>query len=684
MLKHLFLSTLIFIFPFASAADDLSPTTQQKDAYRITTGMLAQFHYHKLNYDQVSAEVHRDYLEALDPWHVYFLQSDIDNFRQFEHTLQNFKNNDLSVPFLIYKVYRQRAEALNDWSIERLQRPFNLDGHDSVTYPDFRDKTAQRPYFATLEEVHQFQEKRLTDQIIRMVIRGKSEAEARKLLSDRYKSTRKGLDQQEAQDIFGIYMNAIANRFDPHTDYLSPRLSKDFDIGMSLSLQGIGAVLTSRDDEISIRELIKGGPAERSGKLKVGDKLLAVGQGKDGEMVDIVGWRLDKAVDLVRGKKGSTVRLKVETRAGDIKEVTLVRDEVKMEDSAISYTIEKINGKKIGVVDIPSFYMDFEAAHKRRSGYTSTSVDLEKALKEMQKNKIDGVLIDLRNNGGGALEEAIKTVGLLIKEGPVVMVSDGKQNVIYEDGDNGKISYEGPLAVLINRGSASASEIFAAAIQDYHRGIILGSNSFGKGTVQSMLDLSRFSGDGAPLGSVKYTTSTYHRVTGASTQLAGVKPDVPLPEIVDEEDISERASKYALPAVEIPAAHYQSYKFTNDALRQRLENLHKKRFTNSEHLKRYEQWVAEMKEQLQQREWSLNLAERKKQYEQEKHERKAYESAMRQAIPSFKLDDKRKEKLEQANLFVDEKAGEEVQDFVPDVELYESLNIFTDYLNAIK
>ena len=683
MLKHLLLTGLL-LSALASHGEELAPTKNQKNAYRISTGMLAQYHYNKLNYDKVSPEILQDYLEALDPWHVYFLESDINNFRQFENSLQNFKENDLSVPFLIYKVYQERAEALNQWSVERLAKPLSLDRQEKVDYPDLNDKNSRRPYFKTLDEVHDFQEKRLTDELIRLMFTGKSEERARKLLADRYKSAIKGLKQIESQDVFDIYMNAIALRFDPHTNYMSPRNSKDFDIGMSLSLQGIGAVLSNQDDEITIREIMKGSPAERSGKLKVKDKIIGVAQGKDGEMVDVVGWRLDKAVDLIRGKKGSTVRLKIETQDGDIREISLVRDEIKMEESAVSYTIEKVNGKKIGLVDIPSFYLDFDGARKGKGNYKSTSQDLEKVLKKLQSEKVDGVVIDLRGNGGGALEEAIKTVGLFIDQGPVVMANDGQESVVYNDEDGGKVAYDGPLAVLINDTSASASEIFAGAIQDYHRGLILGTNSFGKGTVQSVLDLARFNSSGEAIGSVRYTNATFHRVTGSSTQLKGVQPDVELPNDADLESVGEKSQKYALPWVEIDPAEYRSYKLTNGALIQQLNNQHQERVQKKDILQKYSQRMAFLKEELKNHRWSLNLDERKKEYQQKKDDKKAYEKAAREAVQAFKRDERIKKKLDEANLFIDEKSGEEKQDFVPDLELYESLNIFTDYLSAIK
>lgn len=666
----------------AEAQERFMPTPTNQKTFYYVLNLLKNYHYQPQALADVAGDIHREYLDLLDPNHLYFLASDVADFQKYQNNLLDLRKENLEVPFAIHNVYTQRAEALHHWTIERLQKPFDLTTNETITYPDSRDKTP-RPYFETLEALHEHQEKRLTEQLIRLMLSGKTEERARQMLADRYKSALKSMKQQTAQDVFDMYVNALTTRFDPHTNYLSPRHSEDFDISMKLSLEGIGATLTLRDEKIQVRDLIVGSPASKS-SLKLKDHILGVAQGKDGEMVDVVGWRLDKAVDLIRGKKGTVVRLLVESdHSGEIKEVSLVRDTIKLEEQAATATVEELNGKKIGLIHLPSFYLDFEGRKSGKKDYRSTAQDVKKILQNFKKEKVDGVLIDLRGNGGGALAEAIDTVGLFIDEGAVVAVADKKNTAYQKDEDKGT-SYDGPLGVLIDMGSASASEIFAAAIQDYQRGVIIGNNSFGKGTVQSMIDLSRFGKNKSEkLGNMKFTTAMFHRVNGGSTQLKGVQPDVALPEPFELEQVGEVALDYALKWQEIEPAKIRTYNQINGQMIGELKRLHDERITQESALQRYQERVKELQQQSKQLTWSLNLSQREQEYQQRKDARKLYERLQRESIPALKVDERTKKRLNEQNLFVDEKKGEEIQDFVPDVDLFEGLNIFADYINLL-
>ncbi|PIE79033.1 MAG: tail-specific protease, partial [Chloroflexi bacterium] len=362
-----------------------------------------------------------------------------------------------------------------------------------------------------------------------------------------------------------LYANAVTSVYDPHTNYFSPRTGEDFDINMSLSLEGIGAQLTLEDEIITIKELIAGGPAKQSGKLARNDKILAVAQGQTGAMEDVVGWRLDDAVRLIRGKRGTTVRLRIEKAINnEVVDVVLVRDKIKLEESAAKSEIKGIekDGKvyRIGIIDLPSFYIDFDAANRGEKNYRSTTRDVKRLIQQLEKDGIDGLMIDLRDNGGGALAEAVDLTGLFFDKGPVVQVRRaGGEVTVHADDDNETI-YDGPLAVLINQNSASASEIFAGAIKDYGRGVILGEPTFGKGTVQTVIDLARFLPSVKDsVGQLKMTIAMFYRVNGSSTQLKGVTPNIYIPNEDSYLPEGEREEDHALPWHKIKGKKHQQF-----------------------------------------------------------------------------------------------------------------------------
>lgn len=661
----------------------------QKNSLQLTANLLSKYHYraqtqHEQLLDEISASVIDDYLHALDYSRIIFLQSDIEEFAHFRQSLrQNTRTGDLSAAITIFERYRERNIALNHWTLERLKQPFDLNTTQTITYPRDVYENRRAPWRKTLEEVHDFQEKRLTDELIRLVMSGRSEEKAVEMLVKRYQSVEKRLNQMTSDDVFDMYMNTIANNFDPHTNYLSPDNSEDFDINMSLALEGIGATLSYKDDKITIRELLPGGPAYKSGKLKINDQIIAVAQGKDGEMEDIVGMRLDKAVRLIRGKKGTLVRLLIEpaNAAANLHEVTIERDRVKLEDQAAQAFVETLseNGTetKIGVIRLPSFYMDFQGAREGEKEYRSTSRDVERLLKELKAENVSAIIIDLRNDGGGSLYEAIRTVGLFIDQGPVVMVSDINGNVnVEKDKDAGAI-YDGPLAVMINSASASASEIFAAAIQDYKRGLIIGTNSFGKGTVQTIIDLNRFVPDTAPkLGEVKFTIAMFHRINGSSTQKKGVQPDIAFPTIRALEEMGESKNPHSLDWKAIPPADYVLYNNITDREIATLQQNHESRMLSLPVLNRFTDYIKRLGAENERNVWSLNVDVRRQQYDAWKKYTETYEYDQQDAIPPLNADAKRKKDVAERNAVADE---EDKERFIPDIELYEALHVLKDF-----
>lgn len=666
----------------------LNISDKYQKAYLLTLKLLQQHHYRKENLADLSADIFDDYLDLLDSARIYLLQSDVDAFADQRSTfLRHPDAAQLRVAFDIFDRYRRRANALNDWTLERLQQPFDLDTDDTLYAPPYHVK-AKRERPKTLAEATAYQEQRLIDQIIRLMLSGKTKEEAIKTLVTRYENINKRLNRTSSDDVFDVFMNAVTTRFDPHTNYFSPRISEDFDINMRLSLEGIGAVLGIDDEKVMIRQLIPGGPAAKSGKLHIRDKIIGVAQGEDGEMVDVVGWRLDKAVKLIRGEKGSSVRLLVEpVNGGAAREVVLQREKIDLEDQGAHAYVENVSEdgvmRKIGVLRLPSFYMDFDGAQHGNKNFRSTSKDVKRLLNELKTEGVEGVIVDLRGNGGGSLYEAVQTVGLFIDQGPVVAVSSADGDIREERDEQAGAAYDGPLAVLIDHYSASASEIFAAAIQDYQRGLIIGSNSFGKGTVQTVIDLNRFVPKGeADLGKVKFTIAMFHRVNGDTTQLKGVAPDITLPEGLGLDVVGERAEPHALPWKAVRPSQFKPAGVMDPALIAAINARHQARMTKDPALKRYQKFVNRVTVKNDQAEWSLNLQQRRKEYQDWDDYSKHYEQAQRDDVPDLASDSKRKKDIAERNQYV--KDENDLERFVPDVALYEALNIFYDYLAALQ
>ncbi|GLO42926.1 peptidase S41 [Pseudomonas putida] len=531
----------------ANKWDSLQPDRDEIVASLNVVELLKRHHYSKPPLDDArSVIIYDSYIKLLDPARSYFTAADIAEFDKWKTQFDDFlKSGNLDPGFTIYKRYLDRVKQRLDFALAELNK-----GVDKI---DFNAKETllidrkDAPWMKNQAELDDLWRKRVKDEVLRQKIAGKEPKQIQETLTKRYKNQLSRLDQTRAEDIFQAYINTFAQSYDPHTNYLSPDNAENFDINMSLSLEGIGAVLQSDNDQVKIVRLVPAGPAAKTKQVAPADKIIGVAQGNK-EMVDVVGWRLDEVVKLIRGPKGSVVRLEIIPASNapsdqTSKIVSITREAVKLEEQAAKKSVLKLkqDGRdyKLGIIEIPAFYLDFKAYRAGDPEYKSTTRDVKKLLTELQKEKVDGVVIDLRNNGGGSLQEATELTSLFIEKGPTVLVrnSDGRVDVL-EDENPGAF-YKGPLALLVNRLSASASEIFAGAMQDYHRALIIGGQTFGKGTVQTIQPLNH--------GELKLTLAKFYRVSGQSTQHQGVLPDIDYPSIIDTKEIGESALPEAMP-----------------------------------------------------------------------------------------------------------------------------------------
>ncbi len=544
-----------------------APTKSHKKINKEIVNHLKHRHYLKINFDdRLSEKVLTRYLDELDPAHSYFFANDVKEFEnKYRFKLDDaLVDGDLQPAFEIFNRSQQRISERLKSLIARTEQGFDDIKFD--TKESLRIDRKDIPWPDSESEMQELWRKRLKSDVLSLKLADKSLEEIKETLLKRYRNQLNRVEQNSSDDVFEFYMNALALSIDPHTQYFSPHRTENFNINMSLSLEGIGAVLQSEDEYTKILRLIPGGPAERSKLLKAADRIVGVAQGTEGEMLDIVGWRLDEVVNIIRGPKGTLVRLQIiPADAADIhqtKIIHIVRDKVKLEEQAAQKSVLEVERDtqkyKVGVIDIPTFYADFKGMNEGNPDYKSTTKDVQRLLKELKEEKVQGIVIDLRDNGGGSLQEANSLVGLFIGLGPTVQVRNANGRIdIIRDHDP-KLDYSGPLVVLVNRMSASASEIFAGAIQDYNRGIIIGEQTFGKGTVQSLLPLSK--------GQLKATTAKYYRISGKSTQNKGVLADLDYPSVYNVEEIGESSLPGALPYDQVNSIPYQTYYNMEDLL----------------------------------------------------------------------------------------------------------------------
>lgn len=528
------------------------PTAENTLATKRVSTRLTQSHYRKFQLDDVFSEkIFERYLDLLDFSHNTFIQSDIDEMRSsFAKKLdEELNEGKLDIAFAMYDLMMKRRYQRYEYALSLLDKEPELKEDDQIEID--REKA---PWPKTQADADKLWQQRVKNDIINLKLQDKKWPEIKKKLTKRYNLAIRRLTQTKADDIVQLYLNAFAREIDPHTSYLAPRTAKSFTEDMNLSLEGIGATLQQEEDETVIRSLVPGAPADKSKKIKAGEKIVGVGQAT-GEIEDVVGWRLEDVVDKIKGKKGTKVRLEIEpAKGGKSRIVTLVRDKVRIEDRAAKLSVEKVDGENVAVIKIPSFYIGL-------------AQDVRKLLDEMKTKKATSLIIDLRQNGGGALTEAVELSGLFISDGPIVQVRDAYNRIrVHEDPDNNQV-YTGPLLVMIDRFSASASEIFAAAMQDYNRGVVVGQNSFGKGTVQQSRSLNFvYDLEQAPLGFVQYTIQKFYRINGGSTQLKGVAADIDFPPLIDIKEFGEEKEDNALPWDKIPAATYSQVGKANETV----------------------------------------------------------------------------------------------------------------------
>jgi len=621
-IKHGFLGILLAIAPTAHALDMgavpvLAPQKQQEQAAQLSAQFLTRYSYRPVALDDnLSVKIMDRFIKSLDPDRMIFLQSDINTFMADSTKIDDaIKTEDLKLPFSIFNLYEQRIVDRMTYARDLLKKGFDFTAQED--YALVRD---DKPWPQSEAESNDLWRKRVKADWLRLKLGGQTEATIRDTLDKRYKNALERAYKYKSDDVFQSFMDAYSTSIDPHTDYFGATASADFDISMKLSLVGIGAVLQERDDYTTIRELVPGGPAQLSGKLAVGDRITGVGQGADGPIKEVMGTRLDEVVQLIRGEKDSIVRLDIlpadAGADGGHRVISLVRDKISLDKQAAKKAVLPVKDgdvtRKIGVITLPAFYEDFEARRKGDKDYRSASRDVAKLLTELKHDNVDGVLIDLRNNGGGSLAEAIDLTGLFVGKGPVVQQRGADGKVEVQSDDLPTPAWTGPVGVLINRGSASASEIFAAAIQDYGRGVIIGEPSFGKGTVQTVVNLDQVARNDKPkFGELKLTIAQFFRVNGGTTQLRGVTPDIALPGLSDPKTFGETSYDNALPWAQIKPARYKQAGNLKAEL-PKLQALHDKRVETDPDFQRLIEDVADLKAQRDKGVISLNEADRRK------------------------------------------------------------------------
>jgi carboxyl-terminal processing protease len=541
---------------------ELQPTPEQQQTASVIVKVIEKYHYKEAALDDAMSKMILDrYFESLDPNRSFFHARDMVRFSVYQDKLDDYlKNSRIEPAFEIFRLYRKRVAEAVAYAHKLVDKGFDFSVDES--YQLERD---MEPWAQTVTELQEIWRKRVKNDYLNMRLMDKEDEEINKTLHERYTRLLSRVEQFDNNDVFQTFINAYTLSLEPHTSYMSPSTSENFDISMRLSLEGIGAVLKDEDGFTVVQKTVIGGPAEQSDLLHSGDRIVGVGQGLEGEVIDIVGWRLQDVVEQIRGPKGSVVRLDILPKGTESgakrKTITLIRNKIKLEEQAAkSYIIEKLDGMKgmrIGVVEVPTFYRDFAAEARGDEDFRSTTRDVRNLLVELKSQDVNGIVIDLRENGGGSLTEATELTGLFIDSGPVVQIKDAFGKIEVEQDPDRSIAYEGPLAVLVDRNSASASEIFAGAIQDYKRGIVIGEPTFGKGTVQTLVDLGRFvPGRKKDLGRLRLTMAQFFRINGGSTQHRGVVPDIQFPTAKYSEDYGERSLENALPWAQIRPANF--------------------------------------------------------------------------------------------------------------------------------
>jgi carboxyl-terminal processing protease len=657
--------------------DELKASREHMQSTLVIVKVIDKYHYKDSQLDDASSEaILERYLESLDPNRSFFLASDISLFASYKTRLDDYLIKGMIEPaFEIFRTYRERVSEAVAKANALVDAGFDFSRDETYVFD-----REEAPWAQTRAEMDEIWRKRIKNDFLNLRLTDKPDDEIRKTLHDRYNRIESRVAQLDANDVFQTFINAYTLHLEPHTSYMSPSTSENFDISMRLSLEGIGAVLASEDEYTVVKKTVVGGPAKLSGQLHSGDRIVGVGQGLEGEVEDIIGWRLQDVVEQIRGPKGSVVRLlilpKGEESGGKRKLITLVRNQIKLEEQAAkSSIVEGLDGMgemRIGVIEVPTFYRDFAAESKGDKEFRSTTRDVRELLEQLKTEHVDGVVIDLRQNGGGSLSEATELTGLFIDTGPVVQIKDAFGKVEVEQDPDSGIAYSGPLAVLVDRNSASASEIFAGAIQDYKRGIVIGEPTFGKGTVQTLVDLSRFvPGKTKDLGRLRLTMAQFFRINGGSTQHRGVVPDIQFPMAKYTADYGERSLENALPWAQIKPASYNP----NDI--KGLSSLLERHHNRIEHDPGFEMLLEQevrFAEIDKRTEVSLLESRRKAEWDKREKERLEHKNRFRvsQGLPS--IDSDRHDEL-------DEDESENEAKVTNNIQLNEAVKILVDSIS---
>ena len=686
--------------------NDLKPDIQQSVEAKSLVELIENFHYKKVVVDDaISSLIFDDYLKSLDPGKSYFLQSDIKEFEKYRSTLDDdVREGDLSVAFYIFNVYQKRYNDRVNYALKEIDKKFNFSTNETYTYD--REKL---PWFTSQVESDDLWAKRVKYEVLNLKVTGTDEVKIRETLKKRYENLVSQSTKFNNQDVFQIFMNSFTGSVETHTSYFVPNKAQEFNEELARTFEGIGARLQLENEVVKIAEIIIGGPAFKAKNLEVGDRIIAVAQGKDGEFIDVIGWRLDITVTKIKGPKGTIVRLKIipagQEMASTPKIVTLVRDKVILEEQSAKRVIKTITsgGKsyKVGIINLPAFYADFKAMQSGDKNYKSTTRDVRLLLDTLKRENVDAVILDLRSNGGGSLPEAISLTGLFISKGPVVQVRDRRNKIDVDEDEDPSVAWSGPLGVMVDRFSASASEIFAAAIQDYGRGIIIGNQTYGKGTVQQGIDMKRVIGTADMLmlkaaqtatnrgggvavtavkgtvpefGQINLTMAKFYRINGSSTQHKGVMPDIEFPTIFPKDKYGESSELRALPWDTISPSKYTPVK-NLDATRAKLLSLHKERMKNSQEFKNLNEDIKEYAKRDAETSITLNEVQLKKERDEQDAKSTARENQRRIAKglpPLFKKTDPKPK-----DDFAGEPKPKDDNDFIRD----ESLQIIADYIN---
>lgn len=695
--KYIYLSSVLFLFITINLNAALEPEYRFGIISRIVCAVLASEHFnHQPDAKVLSDELFNEYLKTLDPNHLYFTQTDVDDFKKniSGDLYTNLTRGDVSFAFIVYNRLLQKIKERDEFSKDLIKK-----GFDFTENENFMFDRSDADWAKSETELDDIWKKKLKNDILtfkmmdkillsdtstvsdtdkrRDIVKSLSKLSPAERTLKRLKTYRMYLEKNEPIEVLEIYLSALSRLYDPHSSYMSPKSEEDFNIQMQLSFVGIGALLSSEDGYVKVEKIIPGGPAEKGGELKAADKIIAVGE-EGAVPIDVVDMPINKVVDKIRGGKGTKVYLTILSgKEGVIavpKVISITRDTVELKDSEASYEIIEIKDnlgkmRRIGVITLPSFYLDFQGAYNGEKNYKSSTKDVKKILKTFKQDKIDGVIVDIRSNGGGSLKEAIDLTGLFIGKTPIVQTKDSRGNIRVEEDEDEPLVYDGPLLVLTNRLSASASEIFTGAIQDYDRGLVVGDKStHGKGTVQTVLDLStllsKFNMD-LNAGAIKLTNAKFYRVSGSSTQNKGVIPDIKFDSFLDYMEIGESNLDHAMPWDYVNSIEHESF---NDKIKESLPYLEKRteeRQNNSPAFKKLDNAIALYAKFSERKSVPLNEEKRWQMYLDEKKILDEQKDFTETILPAGMSADTSKVKDK-------------------DIYLNESLNIFVDYIDYLE